>query len=377
MDTRLILFRPLHHQPQLRWLALLLGGLLLTTGYAASAQRYGQYATDTSQVFSYADQLPTLPDGSDNVALVKAIQKQLQLPAEVREGRVEGRVFVRVVVGVSGVGRKAAVVQSLSPACDAAALAAVRRMPRLLPGRYQDQPVAVLLTIPVMFLSPRHVFAANEVAKPARFPGGDAALEAWLLQHKATPTEVQQRDLQGRVSVRLVVKPDGRVGATEVINSLCPGCDNEALRLVRSFPRWQPALGYDEQPVAQYQVLHIWFRPGPPVAGLAPPVPENQVYSQVEQMPSLPGGLGEAAIQPTIQELMRYPEHVASGDTQVSFVVEPDGRVTRPVLLSSLGTATDEAILDAVLRLPRFEPGRQRGQAVAVRLRVPVSIQIH
>ena len=74
---------------------------------------------------------------------------------------------------------------------------------------------------------------------------------------------------------------------------------------------------------------------------------------------------------------MRYPEHVASGDTQVSFVVEPDGRVTRPVLLSSLGTATDEAILDAVLRLPRFEPGRQRGQAVAVRLRVPVSIQIH
>jgi TonB family protein len=66
-----------------------------------------------------------------------------------------------------------------------------------------------------------------------------------------------------------------------------------------------------------------------------------------------------------------------SGDTQVSFVVEPDGRVTRPALLSSLGTAIDEAILDAVLRLPRFEPGRQRGQAVAVRLRVPVSIQIH
>lgn len=363
--------------PRLQLLSLLVCGLLLGFAAPAAAQRYGQYATDTSQVFSYVDQLPTLPDGGDNVALVKAIQKQLQLPAEVREGRVEGRVFVRVVVGVSGVGRKAAVVQSLSPACDAAALAAVRRMPRLLPGLYQGQPVATLLTVPVMFLSPRHVFVANEVTRPARFPGGDAALEAWLLQHKTVPAEVQQRDLQGRVSVRLVVKPDGRVGATEVINSLCPSCDDEALRLVRSFPRWQPALGYDDQPVAQYQVLHIWFRPGPPTAGLAPPVPENQVFSQVEQMPSLPGSVGEAAIQTAIQELIHYPEHVVSGDTQVSFVVEPDGRVTRPVLLNSLGTSTDEAILDAVLRLPRFEPGRQRGQAVAVRLRVPVSIQIH
>jgi len=375
MDSRTISLRLRHRLPRLRRLALLLG-LLLAFGYSVSAQRYDQYATDTSQVFSYVDQLPTLPDGGDNVALVKAIQKKVPLPAEVREGRVEGRVFVRVVVGVSGVGRKAAVAQSLSPACDAAALAAVRRMPRLLPGRYQGQPVAVLLTIPVMFLSPRHVFAANELARPAAFPGGDEALEAWLFQHKATPAEVQQRDLQGRVSVRLVVKPDGRVGATEVLNSLCSSCDDEALRLVRSFPRWQPALGYDDQPVAQSQVLHVWFRPSPPPAGLAPPAPENQVYNQSEQMPGLPGGGGEARIQAAIQELIHYPEHVVSGDTQVSFVVETDGRVTRPVLLNSLGTATDEAILDAALRLPRFEPGRQRGQAVAVRLRVPVSIEI-
>ena len=375
MDIRPIPLRPRCRLPR-RWLLPnLLFGLLLAAGRPAVAQRYGQYAPDTSQVFSYVDQLPALPEGGDNVALIKAIQKQLQLPADVREGRVEGRVFVRVVVGVSGVGRKAAVAQSLSPACDAAALAAVQRMPRLLPGRYQGQPVAVLLTIPVMFLSPRHVFAASEVAQPARFPGGDTALEAWLLQ-KTVPAEVQQRDLQGRVSVRFVVKPDGRTGATEIVNSLCPGCDDEALRLVRNSPPWQPALGYDDQPVAQYQVLHVWFRPGPPPAGLAPPVPETQVYDQAAQMPTLAGNGSEASIQTAIQELIHYPEHVVSGKAQVRFVVEPDGRVTRPVLLSSLGAATDEAILDAVLRLPRFEPGRQRGQAVAVRLKVPVSINI-
>ena len=376
MGTRVLKFYLPSSQYSRRRLRLLSLLLLLATGRTAAAQRYGQYATDTSQVFSYVDQLPTLPDGGDQVALVKALQKQVQLPAEVREGRVEGRVFVRVVVGVSGVGRKATVVQSLSPACDAAALAAVRHLPRLLPGLYQGQPVAVLLTIPVMFLSPRHVFAANEVARPASFPGGDAALEAWLLQHKTVPAEVQQRDLQGRVSVRLVVKPDGRVGATEITTSLCPSCDDEALRLVRSFPRWQPALGYDDQPVAQYQVLHIWFRPGPSAAGLAPPVPENRVFEQVDTMPEIPGRSGAAGIQATLKELMQYPARTTNGEGQVSFVVEPDGRVTRPVILKSISASVDEAILAAVLHLPAFTPGRQRGQPVAVRLTVPIAVDL-
>ncbi|WP_210514452.1 energy transducer TonB [Hymenobacter terricola] len=342
----------------------------------ATAQSYSQYATDTSQVFSLVEQMPTLPVGGGNLALVKAVQKQVQLPVEVREGRVEGRVYVRVVIGVSGVGRQAAVAQSLSPACDAAALAAVKRMPRLLPGRYNGQPVATLLTVPVMFLSPHHVFAVGEVARPAQFPGGDAALEQYLQKNKATPAEVKLRDLKGRVSVRFVLKPDGRVGACEILNSLCASCDDEALRLVRGFPRWQPALGYDDQPVAMYHVLNVWFSPPPPPAGTAPPVAENQVYAQVEQMPVLPGRSGPTAVQSAVQELIQYPEHTASGEGQLSFVVEPDGRVTRPNMRKSISGAMDEAVMAAALRLPRFEPGRHNGQPVAVLLLVPVVIDI-
>jgi outer membrane biosynthesis protein TonB len=363
-------------QPPKLLRALLLLALLLTAARAATAQSYGQYATDTTQIFNYVDQMPTLLGGGGNLALVKAVQKQLQLPVEVREGRTEGRVLVRVVVGVSGVARQAAVVQSLSPACDAAALGAVKRMPRLLPGRYQGQPVAVLLTVPVMFLSPRHVFASTEVARPAQFPGGDAALEQYLQKNKATPAEVKQRDLKGRVMVRFVLKPDGRIGASEVINPLCPACDDEALRLVRGFPRWQPALGYDDQPVAMYQVVNIWFSPPAPPTGQAAPVPENQVYSQVEQMPVLHGRAGPDGLQAALQELIEYPERASSGEGQVSFVVEPDGRVTRPVMLKPINSALDEAVLAAALRLPHFEPGRHNGQPVAVRLAVPVVVDI-
>jgi len=355
--------------------ALLLG-LVLGLARPASAQFYGQYATDTTQVFSYVEQMPALPSGGGNLALIKTVQKLVQPPAEVREGRTEGRVFVRLVVGVSGVGRQAAVVQSLNPACDAAALAAVKRLPRLVPGRYNGQPVATVVTLPVMFLSPRHVFAANEVSRAAQFPGGEAALEQYIQKNLTAPAEVRLRDLQGHVAVRAVLKADGRTGACEVQKSLCASCDEEALRLVRAMPRWQPALGYDDQPVAVYQTLNVWFRPPAPAAGTVAPVPENQVYSQVEQMPALPGRTGATAVQSALQELINYPEHITNGEGQVSFVVEPDGRVTRPVMLKSISGPVDEAVLAAALRLPRFEAGRQRGQAVAVRLVVPVLVDI-
>lgn len=370
------LFPKARKQPSQRLLHQLLLLFFALAVRPAIAQSDGQYPADTAQVYSAVEQMPALPGGGGNLALIKAVQKQVQLPAEVREGRVEGRVFVRVVIGVSGVARQAAVAQGISPACDAAALAAVKQLPRLVPGRYNGQPVAVLLTVPVVFLSPRHVFAAAEVARPAQFPGGDAALEQYLQKNRTTPAEVQQRDLQGRVVVRVVLKADGRVGACEIITSLCTSCDEEALRLMRSFPRWQPALGYDNQPVAMYQVLNVWFRPAAPTAGTSPPVPENQVYRQVEQMPTLPGQSGLAGVQSTLQELISYPERAADGDGQVSFVVEPDGRVTRPVMLKSINGAMDPAVLAATLRLPRFVPGRRNGQPVAVRLAVPVTIEI-
>lgn len=370
MASLVTLLRHLCRQRQLLSLCLLwLGGL----ARPAAAQRYDRYAIDTTQIFNYVDQLPTLPNGGGNLALAKAVQQQVKLPIEVREGRTEGRVFVRVVIGVSGVARQATVIQSVSPACDAAALAAVKKMPRLQPGLYQGQPVAVLLTVPVMFLSPRHVYATNEVSRQAQFPGGDAALEQYLQKNKATPEEVKLRDLKGRVTVRFVLKADGRIGATEVLNSLCPPCDDEALRLVRSFPRWQPALGYDEQPVAVSQAVNVWFSPPPPPAGVAAPVPENQVYSQVAQMPELPGN---GSLQAALQELIAYPERITNGTGQVSFVVEPDGRVTRPVMLQPISPEMDEAVLAAALRLPRFTPGQHRGQPVAVRLAVPVVVEI-
>ena len=345
---------------------------------AAAQFFYNQYPADTSRLYSYVEQMPALPGGGGNAALVRAVQRRLVLPPDVAAGRLEGRVFVRLVVGVSGVARQYAIAQSLSPSADAAALAAVRQLPRLLPGRLNGTAVAVPLTLPVLFYGPRHVFAATEVAQAARFAGGPEALERYVRQGLRPPPEVQQRDLRGRTVVRAVVLPSGRIGATEVVASLCGPCDDEALRVVRAMPRWQPALGYDDRPVAVSQTFNLWFEPPPPPAGTPAPVPEAQVFDYADPLPALPTGPATpAALAQALLERLDYPDRSLGGQGQVAFVVEPDGRVTRPVILKSFANdALDEAVLRAALQLPRFVPGRVRGQAVAVRLAVPLVVEL-
>lgn len=348
--------------------------LFLLAHRPATAQfYYGQAAVDTSLVYTRVEKMPTLRGGGGNVAIVKAVQRQLQVPAEVREGKVEGRVFVQFVVGPKGTVRQSAIARSLSPACDAAALAAVKKLPTFVPGQQGGLPVKVLFTVPVVFVSPRHVFSSEEVTQAAQFPGGTQALEKFINKTRQTPAEVAARSLRGRVVVRYVLKADGRVGSTEVLNSLCPSCDEEALRIVRLMPRWQPALGYDDKPVATYQALNIWFEPP---ADAPQNVPDNQVYGTVQQPPTLPNGGGTAALAAAIQEQIQYPERAIEGKMEVSFIVEPDGRVSRPAIVRSMGSDYDEAALAAVMKLPRLTPGQQGGRAVAVRMVVPLAFDI-
>ena len=82
------------------------------------------------------------------------------------------------------------------------------------------------------------------------------------------------------------------------------------------------------------------------------------------------------AVQAALQELITNPEQADNGKDQVSFVVEPDGRVTCPVILRSFSSTMDKAVLTAALHLPRFGPGHHNGQFVTVRLAVPVVINI-
>ena len=215
------------------------------------------------KVYTYVEQMPTLGGSISGVS--PALQAALQLPAEVREGRTEGQVFVNFVVRPDGRVSDEKVVRGLSDACNAAALAAVRALPRFEPGKQNGRVVSVQLTVPVLMFGPNHVFEGGQVATQASFPGGGTALREYLTDKLKEPKVLKQENLRGAVEVRFVVQADGRIGATEIVRPLCRSCDEEALRLVRDMPRWTPARNAAGQPVSVRQQVIIPM-PAVPVA---------------------------------------------------------------------------------------------------------------
>ena len=74
------------------------------------------------------------------------------------------------------------------------------------------------------------------------FPGGDSKLWEWLSQHIVYPPGCYESHIQGRVVIRFMIKADGSVGETEIIRGVYSELDKEALRVVKSLPKFNPAI---------------------------------------------------------------------------------------------------------------------------------------
>ena len=209
-----------------------------------------------AKVYTYAEQMPTVA-GAPQTTIGAALQAAVVLPQEVVQGSVGGLVYVSFVVGREGRPEDARVIRPLCPSCDAAALAAVERLPLLTPGRQDGQPVRVQLTQAIQLYGPNHVFEVTEVATRPSFPGGDKALRQYLIDKLREPAVLQRENLRGAVEVRFVVQADGKVGAAEVVRPFCRSCDEEALRLVRAMPAWTPARNAADQPIGMRQSVLV------------------------------------------------------------------------------------------------------------------------
>jgi len=91
------------------------------------------------------------------------------------------------------------------------------------------------------------------------FPGGQSALLKWLGDNIIYPTIAQEQGIQGRVTLRFVVKPDGSVDDVQVVKGLDPSCDKEAVRVVKKMPKWIPGK-QNGNPVYVYFSLPVTFK---------------------------------------------------------------------------------------------------------------------
>ncbi|MBV7533843.1 energy transducer TonB [Chitinophaga sp. sic0106] len=117
---------------------------------------------------------------------------------------------------------------------------------------------------------------------------------------------------------------------------------------------------------------------GPGTSGVVtPPVTHREEGPAifVEIMPEFPGG--EAALSKFLQNAVRYPvtaqENGIEGTIPVQFVVGKDGSITDVKLIGAhKGGGLEEEALRVIRKMPKWKPGRQNGQNVAVYFTLPI-----
>jgi protein TonB len=104
------------------------------------------------------------------------------------------------------------------------------------------------------------------------------------------------------------------------------------------------------------------------------------VYSNVEYLPSFPGG--NKGLQKFFDDNLEYPAAASDdgieGTVNVSFVVDENGKLTSPqVAGASLGYGIENEAIRVINKMPSWNPGKLKGKNVKTRFTLPVVFQLY
>lgn len=97
------------------------------------------------------------------------------------------------------------------------------------------------------------------VEQKPEFPGGEAEMYKWLGNNIVYPSAASEEGIQGRVVVEFVVGRDGSITNVRVVRPRHPALDKEAVRVIKSMPKWIPGRN-NGQPVKVTYTLPVSFK---------------------------------------------------------------------------------------------------------------------
>lgn len=239
------------------------------------------------------------------------------------------------------------------------------------------------------------------VDKMPEFPGGLNAQQRFIGQNLKYPVEAQEKGVEGRVTVRYVVKSTGDISDVVVIRGVHPSLDKEAVRVVKAMPKWIPGK-QNGKVVDVYYTLPLIFKISgskknfsegekdkdvmvavgygtPKKEGItlkeggAEPSVDNP-FITVEDMPVFPGG--ESAMQKFVADNLKYPESAQKAGIQgrvtVRFIVGKTGDISDVRVIRGIDPECDAEAVRMIQSMPNWTPGKQNGIAVPVYFTLPI-----
>ena len=211
------------------------------------------------------------------------------------------------------------------------------------------------------------------------FPGGIENLMKYIGENLKYPVDAIENSIEGRVVVQFVVNKTGEVTDVEVLRSLLPSCDAEAVRVVQAMPKWTPGK-QDGNDVSVYYTLPLVYKltkddKNPMKTG---ETSKNDIYLEADEMPQFPGDLD--GLMKFIRENLKYPadaiENSIEGRVVVRFVVNKIGEVTNVEVLRGLSPSCDAEAVRVVQAMPKWTPGKKDGKDVNVYFSLPISYKL-
>lgn len=264
---------------------LLLGllGLAVTTAHAQ--KRKMPPKPDASQVYDSVAK-PAVPLGGTE-KYAQFLADHQKYPAAAMQKGIQGTVPVSFIVEKTGTISTVKVEKPLSPELDAEAIRLIKSGPKWTPAQHLGKVVRERITVPVSFVmspgsevvtvgpkgTPAAPANAADIAasanpdrppvvapdKPTRPVGGTEAFFAWIEKNQKYPALARQRKIQGKVLVEFMVQADGSLTDARVVKKMGSGLDEEAIRLIKAAPKWEPAT-YQGKPLKQKMVLPVLFQ---------------------------------------------------------------------------------------------------------------------
>ena len=109
---------------------------------------------------------------------------------------------------------------------------------------------------------PRHAEEWARAQAPDQWPTfkgkGTDAFSAWVTAHLKYPKDAKAAHIDGTVRVKFVIGTNGGVQEVEVEKGVFPSLDAEAVRVVKSSPKWKPGIK-DGKPVRVSYTLPVIF----------------------------------------------------------------------------------------------------------------------
>ncbi|HQV79076.1 MAG TPA: energy transducer TonB [Chitinophagales bacterium] len=110
----------------------------------------------------------------------------------------------------------------------------------------------------VLFFSTNNVISNPQENVNAQFPGGGTELVKYIDTNLKYPEEAQKQKWEGQSLIGFTVNEDGLISNIRVIKSSFLVLDNEAMRLIKMMPKWNPAI-LNGTPKKEMVVLPINF----------------------------------------------------------------------------------------------------------------------